>query len=233
MATTPVSIRLMRCELSLPKSDDRRIVDIGIDLIESYLRINGYFTLTEFEVQRQVEGGGYETVTDVDVMGIRYPGELLAADEHDPSKRERLLVEDEVLELNLDDVDVIIGEVKQGKAVWNPNLVRHHTLHAVINRIQWLYGDPTHDVVKKLEADPVCFSEARGGGSIRTRLVAFGRSPHNDVNTISLTHVFEFLVNYFEEFDDVLKPAQIKAPSAALVRLLVKTGFSVKKLDGL
>ncbi len=208
-------------------------MDIGVDLIESYLRINGYFTLTEFEVQRQVDGGGYETVTDVDVMGIRYPGHLLAADNHDPTRRDQLLVEDEVLGLNLEDVDVIIGEVKQGKAVWNTGLTSHHTLHAVISRIQWLYADPTHDVVKKLSNKPVCFSKARGGGSIRTRLVAFGRSPLNDLNTISLTHVFEFLVDYFERFDDVLKPAQIKAPSAALVRLLVKTGFSVKKLDEL
>jgi len=204
-------------------------MDIGVDLIESYLRINGYFTLSEFEVQRKVKNKGYETVTDVDVMGVRYPGHVHAADEHDPKRRKKLLVEDDVLELNLDEVDVIIGEVKQGKAVWNPGLTSHHTLHAVLARVEWLYEDPIANVADRLAEDHVCVSNARGGGRIRTRLVAFGRSPVNDLHTISLTHVFEFLVNYFERFDDVLKPAQLKAPSAALVRLLVKTGFSVRK----
>jgi hypothetical protein len=204
-------------------------MDIGVDLIEAYLRINGYFTLTEFEVQRKVKNKGYETVTDVDVMGVRYPGHVHAADEHNPKRRKRLLVEDETLQLNLDEVDVIIGEVKQGKAVWNPGLTSHHTLHAVMSRVEWLYDDPVSNVVEQLAEKPVCVSNARGGGKIRTRLVAFGRSPVNDINTISLTHVFEFLVDYFERFDDVLKPAQLKAPSAALVRLLVKTGFSVRK----
>lgn len=207
-------------------------MDIGVDLIEAYLRTNGYFTLSEFEVQRKVAGGGYETVTDVDVMGIRFPGMVHAADEHDPKRRERLLVEDRVLELKMDEVDVIIGEVKQGKAVLNPGLTSHHTLHAVLSRIEWLYEDPTATVVDRLANKPVCFSNARGGGKIRTRLVAFGRSPVNNLNTISLTHVFEFLVDYFERFDDVLKPAQLKAPSAGLIRLLVKTGFSVQKLGG-
>ena len=204
-------------------------MDIGVDLIEAYLRINGYFTLTEFEVQRKTKGGGYETVTDVDVMAVRFPGHVHAADEHDPKRRKRLLVEDDVLELNFDEADVIIGEVKQGKAVWNKGLTSHHTLHAVMSRVEWLYDDPVNEIVERLSRKPVCVTAARGGGDIRTRLVAFGRSPSNDLHTISLTHVFEFLVDYFERFDEVLKPAQLKAPSAALVRLLVKTGFKIEK----
>ena len=43
-------------------------MDIAVNLVENYLRLNGYLTLSEFEVQRRVSHGHYKTVTDVDIM---------------------------------------------------------------------------------------------------------------------------------------------------------------------
>jgi hypothetical protein len=58
-------------------------MDIAGDLVETYLRLNGYPTMGEFEIQRRGENGLYETVTDVDIVGFRLPGDMDAADEQE------------------------------------------------------------------------------------------------------------------------------------------------------
>ena len=201
-------------------------MDIGVELVEAYLRLNGYFTLSEFEVLRETSPGNYQTVTDVDMIAVRFPGPIYIADSHGKGESPSLLVEDPVLELAPDTVDVIIGEVKQGEAVFNAGLTNHHTLHTVLQRVAWLYGDDVHKVARDLEKHLVC---TQTDPNVRTRLVAFGRSPVNNVHTISLTHIFEKMIGQFEQHGDALRAAQFKNPAAALIRLLVKTGFEVTK----
>lgn len=203
-------------------------MDIGVELVEAYLRLNGYFTLSEMEITRRLEDGSYQTVTDVDMAAIRFPGDVLVADSHGDS--EALLIEDPVLMLEDDTVDVIIGEVKQGPAVFNPGLTEHPTLHGVLQRLEWLYAQGAEEVISGLQDHRVCHTEARGGGRVRTRLVAFGRSPVNDINTIALSHMIETMLTFFERFDDALRPAQLKDPASGFLRLLVKTGFNVERL---
>jgi hypothetical protein len=40
------------------------------------------------------------------------------------------------------------------------------------------------------------------------------------------------MIGQFEEYGDALRAAQFKNPAAALIRLLVKTGFEIKKDPG-
>ena len=94
-------------------------MDIAVNLVESYLRLNGYLTLSEFEVTRRREDGQFETVTDVDIMAMRLPGDTYAGDPHDDEEFQMLLIDDPVLELAPEVTDVIIGEVKQGDAEFN------------------------------------------------------------------------------------------------------------------
>ena len=204
-------------------------MDIGVDLVEAYLRLNGYFTITEFEVLRETSPGNYQTVTDVDVIAVRFPGPIYIADSHAKGESPALLVEDPILDLEDDTVDVIIGEVKQGEAVFNPGLTDHHTLHTVLQRVAWLYEKGVHDVARDLEKHLVCYQVSPVDRKVRTRLVAFGRSPINDMHTISLTHVFDKMIGQFEEYGDALRAAQFKSPAAGLIRLLVKTGFDITK----
>lgn len=204
-------------------------MDIGVDLVEAYLRLNGYFTITEFEVLRETSPDNYQTVTDVDVIAVRFPGPIYIADSHTKGESPALLVEDPILDLEDDTVDVIIGEVKQGEAVFNPGLTDHHTLHTVLQRVAWLYEKGVHDVARDLEKHLVCYQVSPADRKVRTRLVAFGRSPINDMHTISLTHVFDKMIGQFEEYGDALRAAQFKSPAAGLIRLLVKTGFDITK----
>lgn len=207
-------------------------MDIGVDLVEAYLRLNGYFTISEFEVLRETTPGTYQTVTDVDIIAVRFPGPVYIADSHGKGESPSLLVEDPTLQLEEDIVDVIIGEVKQGEAVFNAGLTNHHTLHTVLQRVAWLYQDDVHQVARDLEKHLVCYQGEPADRKVRTRLVAFGRSPINDLHTISLTHVFEKMIGQFAEYGDALRAAQFKNPAAALIRLLVKTGFEIKKDPG-
>ncbi len=202
-------------------------MDIAVNLIENYLRLTGYLTLSEFEVQRRGKDGHYKTVTDVDVMGIRMPGEIYLGDPHEDCQL--LLIEDPVLELEDDTIDIIIGEVKQGHADLNPGIKEHVVLHSVLRRVAWAYDEPLEAVVTGLQKNLIHNSPGRGNGRVRTRIVAFGRSETNDLNTISLTHVVNAMLRFFEEHEEAFRPVQFKEPAPAFLRLLLKTGFEITK----
>lgn len=204
-------------------------MDIAVNLVESYLRLNGYLTLSEFEIQGRGKSGIYETLTDVDIVGLRFPGEVYAADAHNEREARMLLIDDPVLNLEADHIDVIIGEVKQGEAVFNPSLTAHQVLHTVVRRLEWIYGSDIESVVREVAEAGIAVTPSCSGASVRTRLVAFGRSQQNDLHTISLSHIVEQMTAFMTDFDDVLRSANFKDPASALLRLLAKTGFTVRK----
>ncbi len=204
-------------------------MDIAVNLVEAYLNANGYLTMTEFEVQRRLPDGTYETATDVDIVAVRLPGQIYQGDPHDSVDCELLLVEDPVLELSDGLVDVILGEVKEGKAEFNPGLKRHEVLHSVLRRIEWLYPAGLHDVLADVADRGLSEVPTHGGASVRTRLVAFGRSRESDLHTVSVGHIVETMVDYLHRFEAVLRPANYKDPAPALLNLLVKAGFDISR----
>lgn len=204
-------------------------MDIAVNLVENYLRVNGYLTLSEFEVQRRVSKGQFKTVTDVDIMAVRFPGDVFIGDPHNARDAELLLIEDPVLELESTTIDVVIGEVKQGTAELNQNIKDHGVLHTMLHRIDWLYGVPLEEVIQGLQRKHIHVAPSCGKGDVRTRLVAFGRSGKVDSNTISLSHVVRTMIGFMESHEDALKPIQFKEPAPAMLRLLMKAGFSVEK----
>ncbi|HSR44043.1 MAG TPA: hypothetical protein VLT15_02285 [Acidimicrobiia bacterium] len=204
-------------------------MDIAVNLVESYLRLNGYLTLSEFEIQGKTTDGTYRTLTDVDIVGLRFPGDVFAAESDDHADGRMLLIRDPALNLEEGQIDVIIGEVKQGEAVFNPRITSHQVLHTVIRRVDWIYGTDVGAIVDQLSRNGVAVTTSCNGGTVRTRLVAFGRSPQVDLHTISLSHIVEQMTSFMTDFDDVLRSANFKDPASALLRLLAKTGFTVKK----
>jgi hypothetical protein len=204
-------------------------MDIGVSLVEAYLRFSGYLTLTEFEVQARRADGDFETITDIDVMALRLPGDIYAGDPHGGPDCRLLLIEDPVLELHPGMVDVIIGEVKQGEAEFNPGLRRHEVLHSLLRRVGWLYAEPIDAVVQGLTSRYVRMSPAREGGEIRTRLVAFGRSAHCDLHTISHAHIVEAMVGFLSGLGEAFRPVQFHEAAPAMLNLLVKHGFRLTR----
>jgi len=204
-------------------------MDIAVNLVETYLRLNGYLTLSEFEIQAKRPDGTYDSITDIDIMGIRFPGPVFAGDPHDAESAHLQLLDDPELRLADDQIDVIVGEVKQGEAEFNPGIKRHQALHSVLRRVAWLFEGSMDPVVEDLGSKQVCVAPARGGGSIRVRLVAFGRSEHTDLHTISHTHIVETLMRFFTDLEGAFKPIQFRDPAPAMLSLLHKTGFAIEK----
>lgn len=203
-------------------------MDIAVNLVEAFLRFNGYLTLTEVDVQRRGPNGHYESITDVDVVAIRYPGDLYAADAHlDPQSR-LLLIEDPGLHLGERMVDVIVGEVKQGPARLNPALTTHEVLHQILRRLDWIYEGGVDGIVATLQEGGVNEAPGRSGATIRTRLVAFGgTSGEPTLTTIPLGHVLTQVISFMERFEDVIRPSQFGDPAPALLHLLVNCGYTI------
>ena len=205
-------------------------MDVAVDLVETYLRFNGYLTLSEWQIQILNKRGVWETLTDVDIVGLRFPGQVFLADTHDPELTDDLEVLGVPLFLEDDTVDVIIGEVKQGEAVFNPSITRHETLHNVLHRLEWLYGEgDLEKVVSELSTKGVCYTDARGGGTIRTRLVAFGRASEVGLNVVPIGIILEAVTDLLEHYDDVLRSAKLSSPAAETLKLLKKTGFEISR----
>lgn len=204
-------------------------MDIAVSLVESYLRLTGYLTLSEFEIQARNVDGTFDTLTDVDIMAIRFPGDVYAGDPHDPVAARLLLLDDPELRLEPDQIDVIIGEVKQGDAEFNPGIKRHKVLHSLLRRVQWLFPDGVHRVVHDLIDMESCVVPARGGGEVRVRLVAFGRTPLTGLNAMSHTHIVETMLGFFEDMDDAFRPVQFRDAAPAMLSLLRKSGFEVRR----
>ena len=204
-------------------------MDIAVNLVENYLRLTGYMTLSEFEGQRRDKKGRFKAVTDVDIMGIRFPGDVYLGDPHRRADSELLVIDDPVLGLEADTIDVIVGEVKQGKAELNPGIKDHGVLHSMLRRVEWVYAEPIESVIQGLQRDTVHTASSRGGGRVRTRLVAFGRSRFSNENTIALGHIVTTMLEFFEAHEDAFRPIQFREPAPAFLRLLLKSGFDVRK----
>ena len=205
-------------------------MDAASGLVEVFLRINGYLTLSEWQIQALNTRQQWETITDVDILGLRFPGDVFLADSHDPEVKSTLRVSGDLLMLEPDTIDVIVGEIKEGEAVFNPAMKRHETLHTVLHRLEWLYaGGDLDAVVADLARVGTNHTTAPGGGRVRTRLVAFGQAPEVTVNMVPVGRIVEHAVALLASHDDLLRSARLSNPVAATLKLLHKTGFDVKR----
>ena len=105
-------------------------MDTAVGLVQSYLYMNGYFTVTEYPVLELMADGEYRTVTDVDMLALRIPGAGRSSD----SPGGPVVSVDPALAVDPDRVDIIIAEVKEGKAELNASARDPKVLRAALNR---------------------------------------------------------------------------------------------------
>jgi hypothetical protein len=107
-------------------------MDNAVSLVQAYLRLNGYLTVTEFPVL--VEGGrdGVRTVTDLDVLAFRFPGAGPPGVGAAGRARETAL--DPALGADPAHADMIIGEVKEGRAHLNASALDQEVIEAALVR---------------------------------------------------------------------------------------------------
>ena len=201
-------------------------MDAAVGLVQAYLRINGFFTVTEYPVVAETAHGG-TTLTDVDVLGVRFPGAQRWVPERGGAGR--VLPSDPELDSADDGLDMIIGEVKEGEARLNRGAYALRVVEAVIRRFGCCARDPAataRAVVEGRTAETV----VGGGMNCRVRMVVFAGSEAEVTSryrVIPLRHVFTFLSDHLNRHRDVFLRTQLKDEALDLMALLVKVGLPV------
>lgn len=193
-------------------------MDPAVGLVETYLRVNGYFTVTEYPIVEATRHDGYRTATDLDVLAFRFPGAgRLVPRAGSRSSSEERFAPDPELGAAQQEADMLIGEVKEGRAELNQAATDPAVLRTVLTRFGCCEPQHAAAVVKDL---------LRAGNTIthcrhRVRLVAFGSfvddSRGRKYRIVSLGHVKQFLDNYIREHWNVLSQAQFKDPVLGLL----------------
>ena len=166
-------------------------MSVAVAVVRAYLELNGYFVLSELPV-RVVQRHLAVDITHVDVIAVRFPHPRVRAG-RDAHPLDLYLRLDADIEVEEDGVDVIIGEVKDGRAELNAGLRRTDTVAFAIRR---LGCRPERDVSDAADRDGETHLTMAPGLPCRVRLVAFGSSvaaAHGGgVRVISLEHCIQF-----------------------------------------
>lgn len=197
-------------------------MDNAVALVQAYLHINGYFSVAEYPVIEAVnKGSNYRVVTDLDILAFRFPGAgRLISGKHDEAS---FYTPDSALNCPADRADMLVGEVKEGRAVLNRGATDPVVLRTMLARFGCC---PTRDVGQMVEQ---LLRKGRATSSLghSIRLVAFGSGSKSvterHYEVIDLGHIVQFIQNYLRQHWEVLRHAQFKDPALGYLMLLEKT----------
>ena len=198
-------------------------MDTAVALVEAYLRVNGYLTVTEYPV---LEAGGARgetrAVSDLDVLAFRFPGaaRAMSVRKHSSLLGDLHTTTDPVLQAPAEDADMIVGEVKRGRAHFNPATRRPEVMAFALRRFGCCHGEDAFPLAQKLLAH----GSARTAHGHRVRMVVFGGAPpdvpsHN-WHHVPLAAVTGFLQRHLEEHWDVLRHVHFSSDVLELMALL-------------
>lgn len=207
-------------------------MDHAVALVQAYLRVNGYLTVTEYPVVEAVRSGGFQAATDLDILAFRFGRASVQGQAVTTSGKPhaKMLPVDPALDVRPDLPDMIIGEVKEGRATLNRGAIDKAVLAAAIAR----FG-----CCDAAEADTVVVDLLRRGRAKiphghRVRLVAFGslpsEPPSKHYEVILLGHILAFLREHLRRHWAVFQASETKDPALGFLKILEKTGH-VAPLD--
>ncbi len=194
-------------------------MDHAVALVQAYLQLNGYFTSAEYPI---IAGAGRKTrsITDIDILAFRFPSNGARPAPRRRAKGLDITEIDPGLGIHPTSIDVIIGEVKEGRVGINSAIRDAEVLKTVISRFS--HGDDDARIAAELlENGEVIL---RSGYSIR--LVVFASFPPGapipPCRIISLGHVVEYLQGYVRKHWNLLRHVHLKDPAFGFLLLLEK-----------
>lgn len=196
-------------------------MDTAVSLVQSYLFANGFFTVTEYPILETLTEGDSRTVTDIDMLALRFPG---AGDSDRQSTTSGILLPpDPVLALSDDYIEVIIGEVKEGAAELNKAARDPAVLRAVLARFGRMDPEIEADVVSELVRTGTAVHPS---GIVRFRQMVFASQPptrrHIRYTWVSHGHIVEWMREKVQIHWDQLKAIQSKNPALSYMILFEK-----------
>jgi hypothetical protein len=199
-------------------------MDHAVSLVQAYLQLNGYFTSAEYPIIAAAGRNGFRTITDIDVLAFRFPDGLPAASAVRRKKTPRGLDTSELdpgLGASPESIDMIIGEVKEGRVGINDGVRNPAVLETVLRRL----GDPNIDTESVIR-DLLDRGTARLPSGITVRLVLFGAFPPGapvpPCRIVSLGRVLQFLQAYVRKHWRLLRHLQFKDPAFGFLMTMEK-----------
>lgn len=196
-------------------------MDHAVALVQAYLYVNGYFTVAEYPVVKALPRSGYETVTDIDLLALRLPeaGGIVPARKR-PQKNVPDFRTDPVLAADQENPEMLLIEVKEGKAVLNRGATDPAVVQAVLSRFGCCPGALLPANVQEL----LRRGETQMPSGLRVRQVAFGSVAQGGGRQLKITHghVLEFLRKHVRDNWSILRHVQVKDPVLGLLVLAEK-----------
>lgn len=192
----------------------------GSALVEAYLRVNGYLVLDEVPLVLPEKTGGYRTLTDLDIVAVRWPWVKMGA----PDEAGRILNPigtDPLLDVPEGSIDVIIGEVKEGRAHFNRALRSREALRMGLERVGICNDDELETAAAVLSEQAVVQLTASAPAR-QVRLVAFGLGTSRKMDThyvVSLRDASVFVEELMRRAHEVLLPSTLADPVLGLLHL--------------
>ena len=94
-------------------------MDNSVALVQAYLRVNGCFTVAECPVIEALRYRECRTLTDLDILASRLPGASRLVPGENEHSDQALFAPDLTLDIPIKNPDMIIGEIKEGRAKLN------------------------------------------------------------------------------------------------------------------
>lgn len=199
---------------------------MGVALVQAYLRVHGYFTVSEYPILEARRHGDLRMATDIDILAVRFPQACLLVprqgrrDEDDVE----LATPDAALGIPHDRVDMIVGEVKIGTAELNQAATDPAVLRSALMRFGCCDRLETTRVVDALLRE----GRTTNPAGHQVRMIAFGSlppsRPHPTYQVVLLGDVLRFLRGYLQTHWSVLHHADFKDPAFSFLMMLEKAG---------
>jgi len=196
-------------------------MDHAVSLVQAYLQLNGYFTSAEYPIIAGAGRNGFRTITDIDILAFRFPSGFPVSTARNQPKGLDMTDVDKGLGIASGTIDMIIGEVKEGRVGINSGIRDPEVLKAVISR----FGD-TDEEDDRVVQDLINAGTATLRSGYSVRLVAFGAfppgSPVPPCRIVSLGHVLNYLQAYVRKHWSMLRHLQFKDPAFGFLMTLEK-----------
>ena len=196
-------------------------MDHAVSLVQAYLQLNGYFTSAEYPIVAGSGRSGFRSLTDIDIIAFRFPTVGVTPMGRRTPQGIDMSEVDPGLAVPNGVVDMIIGEVKEGRVGINLGARDPDVLRAVVSRFGKDSVDDDRVVEELLHRG---FAELPSGYSVR--LIAFGAFPPGShvppCRIISLGHVLDYLQAYVRKHWRMLRHLQFKDPAFGFLMTLEK-----------
>jgi hypothetical protein len=196
-------------------------MDSAVALVRSYLKINGYFVITDYPIVEVFDHNEVRSITDIDILAVRFPG----AGRLVPQGNHGSMIGKVDPELGTSDehIEFIIAEVKQGGARLNRGAHDPAVIRTALARFGSCPHEHASGVVEKLLQSGHAMTPT--GHSIRMMVFAsyIEKNPGHGVRVITLGHMEHFVTTYLRQHWHTLHETQFNDPAMNFLMMLEKT----------